>query len=129
MAETIVQRANRLELHTEYEPPPGDPMAHHTMGFARTLCSAVFVTGLDADFAAESVGYFTGPYEHRGVVVKREVDHDKKIVHLTMENGVVRSSKYIGDLGCVPLPTGESEPYYDPPEIVSVQRRFTTAES
>ena len=119
MAETIIERANRLELNTEYEPPPGDPMAHHTMGFARTLCSAVFVTGLDADFAAESVGYFTGPYEHRGVVVKREVDHEKKMVHLTMENGVVRSSKYIGDLGCVPLPIGEPEPYYDPPEIVS----------
>ena len=118
-AETIIERANRLELDTEYVPPPGDPMAHHTMGFARTLCSAVFVTGLDADFAAESVGYFTAPYEHRSVVVKREVDHDNKMVHLTMANGVVRSSKYIGDLGCVPLPIGESEPYFDPPDIVS----------
>jgi CubicO group peptidase (beta-lactamase class C family) len=118
-AETIIERANRLELNTEYVPAPGDPMAHHTMGFARTLCSAVFVTGLDANFAAESVGYFTAPYEHRGVVVKREVDHDKKMVHLTMENGVVRSAKYIGDLGCVPLPIGESEPYYDPPKVHS----------
>jgi CubicO group peptidase (beta-lactamase class C family) len=53
------------------------------------------------------------------VVVKREVDHDKKMVHLTMENGVVRSAKYIGDLGCVPLPIGESEPYYNPPEVHS----------
>jgi CubicO group peptidase (beta-lactamase class C family) len=118
-AETIIERGNRLELNTEYVPPPGDPMAHHTMGFARTLCSAVFVTGLDADFAAESVGYFTAPYEHRGVVVKREVDHDKKMVHLTMENGVVRSAKYIGDLGCVPLPIGETDPYFEPVDIVS----------
>ena len=117
--ETIIERANRLELDTAYVPPPGDPLAHHTMGFARTLCSAVFVTGLDADFAAESVGYFTAPYEHRSAVVKREVDRDNKMVHLTMSNGVVRSSKYIGDLGCVPLPIGETEPYYDPPEIIS----------
>jgi CubicO group peptidase (beta-lactamase class C family) len=117
--ETIIERANRLELDTEYVPPPGDPMAHHTMGFARTLCSAVFVTGLDPDFAAESVGYFTSPYETRSAVVKREVDYENKMVHLTMENGVVRSSKYIGDLGCVPLPIGESEPYYEPPEIRS----------
>ena len=36
-----------------------------------------------------------------------------------MENGVVRSAKYIGDLGCVPLPIGETEPYYEPPEILS----------
>ncbi len=118
-AETMIERAIRLELDTEYVPPPGDPMAHHTMGFARTLCSAVFVSGLDPDFAAESVGYFTGPYEYRDVVVKREVDHNNKMVHLTMENGVVRSSKYIGDLGCVPLPIGESDPYFEPVDIAS----------
>jgi CubicO group peptidase (beta-lactamase class C family) len=53
------------------------------------------------------------------VVVKREVDYEEKIVHLTMNNGVVRSSRYIGDLGCVPLPIGESQPYYDPPDIIS----------
>ena len=120
LAETIIERANRLELDTEYTPPPGDPMSHHTMGFARTFCSGVFVTGLDPDFAAESIGYFTGPYEHRGVVVNREVDDDAKRVHLTMENGVVRSAKYQGDLGCVPLPIGETEPYYEAPDIVSL---------
>jgi CubicO group peptidase (beta-lactamase class C family) len=41
------------------------------------------------------------------------------MVHLTMENGAVRSAQYIGDLGCVPLPIGESEPYYNPPEVHS----------
>lgn len=118
-AEDIVARGKRLELDTEYVPPPGDPMNHDAMGFARTLCSAVFVTGLDPDFAAESVGYFTAPYETRQAVVKREVDRDNGYVHLTTEKGVVRSAKYIGDLGCVPLPIGETEPYYEPPEIVS----------
>ena len=78
-AETSIERAARLELDTDYVPPPGDPMAHHTMGFARTLCSGVFVTGLDPDFAAENIGYFTGPYEHRHVVVKREVDYDERL--------------------------------------------------
>ncbi len=43
-AETIIERADRLEVDTDYVAPPGDPMAHHTMGFARTLCSAVFVS-------------------------------------------------------------------------------------
>lgn len=117
--ETLSERADRLELDTAYIPPPGDPMAHHTMGFARTLCSAVFVSGLDPDFAAESVGYFTAPYEHRHVVTNREVDRDNKTVHLTMQNGVVRSAKYIGDLGCVPLPIGASEPFYEPTDIIS----------
>jgi CubicO group peptidase (beta-lactamase class C family) len=118
-AETLLERAHRLELDTEYVAPPGDPMAHHTMGFARKLCSAVFVSGLEPDFAAENVGYFTAPYEHRQVVVNREVNREDKTVHLTMQNGVVRSAKYIGDLGCVPLPIGVSEPYYEPTDIVS----------
>jgi CubicO group peptidase (beta-lactamase class C family) len=117
--ESIIERGKRLELDTEYVPPPGDPDSHFTMGFARTLCSGVFVSGLDPDFAAENIGYFTSPYKTRSVVVKREVDFDEKVVHLTMENGVVRSAKYIGDLGCVPLPIGETEPFYDPPEIQS----------
>ena len=117
--QAVIERGKRLELDTPYKPPPGDPNEHYTMGFARTLCSGVFVTGLDVDFAAENIGYFTSPYETRSVVVKREVDHKNKMVHLTMENGVVRTAKFIGDLGCVPLPIGETEPYYGPPEIVS----------
>jgi CubicO group peptidase (beta-lactamase class C family) len=117
--ESIVERGNRLELDTPYSPPPGDINAHYTMGFARTLCSAVFVSGLDADFAAKNVGFFTSPLETRNIVVKREVDYDAKMVHLTMDSGVVRSAKYIGDLGCVPLPIGETEPYFEPPDIVS----------
>lgn len=115
----LIERAARLELDTPYEPPPGDPLEHFTAGFARTLCSAVFVTGLDPDFAAENVGYFTAPYELRDTVVERVVDRENRAVHLTMRSGVVRSAKYVGDLGCVPLPKGESEPYYEPVDIVS----------
>ena len=117
--EEMIARANRLELDTPYVPPPGDPDAHFTMGFARTLCSGVFVSGLDADFAAENIGYFTSPYETRKTVVKRDVDYDNKTVNLTTESGITRTAKYIGDLGCVPLPIGETDPYYDPPEIQS----------
>ena len=57
--EAMLARAEAAELDTEYVPPPGDPLSHHTSGFAKTLCSAVFVTGLDADFAAENIGYFS----------------------------------------------------------------------
>lgn len=118
--QAVIERGNRLELDTPYSPPPGDIDAHHTMGFARTLCSGVFVSGLDEDFAAKNIGYFTSPPETRSVVAERHVDYDNKTVSLTMKNGVVRTAKYVGDLGCVPLPIGETEPYYDPPEIVSV---------
>src|SRR5262245_62864649 len=55
----LIARAKPLELGTPYVPPPGDPLTHHAAGFAKVICSAVFITGLDPDFAAENVGYFT----------------------------------------------------------------------
>ena len=88
----LLARASEAELDTDYVAPPGDPLAHHIAGFAKTLCSAVFVTGLDADFAAESVGFFSGPYEYRDQVVRREIDNDGRRVHLTLPDGVVRTA-------------------------------------
>src|SRR5262245_49922392 len=54
--ETLIARAKSLELNTLYVPPPGDALEHHAAGFAKIMCSAVFITGLDPDFAAENVG-------------------------------------------------------------------------
>ncbi|SVC01752.1 uncharacterized protein METZ01_LOCUS254606, partial [marine metagenome] len=65
-----------LELDTVYVPPPGDPLVHHTAGFAKILCSAVFISGLDEEFAADNVGFFTSPYRARAKVVERVVDRE-----------------------------------------------------
>src|SRR5436853_7444193 len=51
--DALIARAKSLELDTLYVPPPGDPLEHHTAGFAKVMCSAVFITGLDPGFAAE----------------------------------------------------------------------------
>ena len=117
--EKLIARAKSLELDTPYTPPPGDIQAHETMGFARTLCSAVFVSGLDEDFAAENVGFFTSPLDSRGVVTQRVVDREGGAVHLALANGTTRTSKYIGDLGCVPLPSGATAPFFEPPTIAT----------
>ena len=113
----VIERGNRLELPTQYVPPPGDPEAHFTMGFARTLCSGVFVSGLDEGFAAQNIGFFTSPLETRDVVVQRNADYEAKTVTLTTNSGISRTAKYIGDMGCVPLPIGEREPFFEPPVI------------
>lgn len=34
--EAMLARAAEAELDTEYAPPPGDPLWHHTAGFAKT---------------------------------------------------------------------------------------------
>jgi CubicO group peptidase (beta-lactamase class C family) len=112
--EQMLQRARELELDTEYVPPPGDPLAHHTAGFAKILCSNVFIAGLDPDFVAENVGYFSSPYEHRAQVVDTVVDFDREAVHLTLPDGVTRTAKRYGSQGCVALPIGEDSVRFAP---------------
>jgi CubicO group peptidase (beta-lactamase class C family) len=115
----MLARAEALELDTEYVPPPGDALEHHTSGFAKILCSAVFVTGLDPDFAAENVGYFTSPHEERAKVIERRIDRDNEEVHLTLPSGVTRVAKRFGDQGCVTLPIGEDSVYFTPVDVES----------
>ena len=120
-------RAASLELNTKYVPPPGDPLEHHTSGFAKTLCSAVFVTGLDPDFAAENVGYFSGPHEERANVVARTIDYEKQAVHLTLASGVTRTARCFGSQGCVTLPIGADTACFTPMEIESALPDPSTA--
>ena len=47
----LIARAKSLELDTPYVPPPGDPLAHYAAGYAKVMCTAVFMTGLAPDFA------------------------------------------------------------------------------
>ena len=117
--EALLARASDAELDTDYVPPPGDPLSHHISGFAKPLCSAVFVTGLDADFAAESVGFFSGPYEYRDQVIRREIDNDGRRVHLTLPDGLIRTAKLNGDHGCVTLPIGVEDVFFEPVDIRS----------
>src|SRR5437868_10943622 len=116
----LIARAKSFELPTPYVPPPGDPLDHHAAGFAKVMCSAVFITGLDPDFAAENVGYFTAPYEERAKLGKPVIDRVGKAVHVTLPNGVRRTAKFVGDQGRVTLPLGRSPLNYKPIRVASV---------
>jgi len=61
--DALIARAKSFELDTPYVPPPGDPLTHHAAGFAKVMCSAIFMTGLAPDFAAENVGFSLRPTE------------------------------------------------------------------
>ena len=116
--EALISRAASFELNTKSIYPPGDPQDHHASGFAKILCSAVFISGLDPEFAAENIGYFTSPYKERAKTTWR-VDRENQAVHVTLPNGITRTAKHIGDLGCLTLPQGKNSPFFTPPKIES----------
>lgn len=117
--EAMLTRAKTLELPTPYVPPPGNPLEHHAAGFAQIMCNAVFITGLDPDFAAENVGYFTAPYVERAKLGKPVVDRAAKTVSVAVPGGPVRIAKFVGDQGCVTFPIGVDHLAFTPQSITS----------
>ena len=117
--DAMLARAKALELDTPYEPPPGDPIRHHAAGFAKIVCSAVFVSGFDASFAVENLGYFVAPYDERAKLGTPEVDRAARTVRVTMPNGVVRIAKQVGSQGCVALPIGKTDVEFTPTVVKS----------
>ncbi len=115
--DALIARAAALELDTEYVPPPGEALHHNTSGFAKTLCSAVFITGLDAQDAAANVGGFSGPFSERHHVVDTVVDFERQQVSLTLADGVTRTARRYKSQGCVTLPIGEDSVYFTPTEV------------
>jgi hypothetical protein len=122
----IIARAKSLEIETPYVPPPGDPLAHHAAGYAKVMCTAVFMTGLAPDFAAENVGYFTAPYEVRTKLGRPVIDRADQAVHVTLPNGVTRTAKYIGSQGCMTLPLDDSAVHFTP---IVVKSKLPNADS
>ncbi len=117
--DALIARAKTFELDTPYVPPPGDPLAHHAAGYAKVMCSAVFMTGLAPDFAAENVGFFTAPYGVRSKLGKPVVDRAKREVRISLPNGLTRTAKYLGSQGCVTLPVGQDTLNFNPVDVKS----------
>lgn len=123
----LIARGAELALKTTpYKGPPGDALSHHASGYAKIMCSAVFITGLKPDFAAENVGYFTAPYAERANMGKPVIDYAKKTVSITLPNGVTRTAIYTGEQrqGCVTLPEGSNALNFKP---VAIPRKLPDA--
>jgi CubicO group peptidase (beta-lactamase class C family) len=110
--EALIARGKSLELNTPYVPPPGEKIQHYASGYAKIMCTAVFVTGLDPAFAMENVGYFTAPYDARKDLGTPKIDRQKQTVEVTMPNGTVRMAKHVGSQGCVTLPIGKTDVFF-----------------
>jgi len=102
----MVERAAALELPTTSLPVPGDLMSLHAAGYAKVLCSAVFLTGLELDFAIEHVGWFTAPRDKRALLGKPVIDAGRRRVSVALPDGTIRTAIDTGGQGCVTLPVG-----------------------
>lgn len=102
--EQLIARGEYFRTDEPYVPPPGYALHHETAGFAKILCSAVFITGLEPDDAAANVGGFISPFEQRQSVVAREIDREREFVALTLADGTERTAQRYGSQGCVAHP-------------------------
>lgn len=116
----VRQPAPPRELPTPWEAPPGDPLEHMTAGFAKILCSALFITGRDLAAAVAEDGLFVAPAgERRAVTETLVVDSESRAVHLTAPNGTTRTARLYGDQGCVTLPPGAGSVFFTPVAVRS----------
>jgi CubicO group peptidase (beta-lactamase class C family) len=110
--------AGASELPGQWQVPPGDPLEHAAAGYAKILCSAVFISGRDLATAVAEDGFFVAPRAERRRL-KPTLDSDRQAVLVTLPNGRTRSARLIGDQGCVTLPAGENSPLFTPVKVVS----------
>ncbi|HNR09378.1 MAG TPA: serine hydrolase [Saprospiraceae bacterium] len=116
----LLARADSLELDTPYEKVPGDALSHQAAGFAKIMCSAVFISKLDPEFAAANLGGFVCSFEERKNFDIPRVDYQKKSVSVFLPDRSVRTAVYLGDQsqGCICLPQGEDKLHFNPTKVV-----------
>tara|TARA_B100001057_G_C22859103_1_gene953782 strand:- start:1819 stop:3333 length:1515 start_codon:yes stop_codon:yes gene_type:complete len=118
-SDSIKARANYFRINSEYVPPPGEPLHHYTSGFAKILCSAIFITGLDPKDAAANVGGFISPFEQRAHVTNITIDRVRQEVSLVLPDGIVRTARRYSSQGCVSHALGEDNIRFIPSVIES----------
>src|SRR5262249_25752775 len=102
--------------------PEGTPISLGLAGYAKVLCSAVFVSGREPAEAFRNSGFFLFPDEHRAGVTYA-VDRDKKLVRMT-HGATTRTAKFYGDQGCIIHPQDHDGIYFTP---VAVETRLPDA--
>lgn len=81
--------------------PPGTPPELGLAGWAKVLCSAVFVSGRDPDEAFVNSGFFFMEPSDRSAVTGRRVERETGVVTLEWADTLSRSARYHGSQGCV----------------------------
>ena len=90
----------------------GTPTELGLAGYAKILCSAVFVSGREADEAAKTSAYWMVPDAEQDKVTWT-VDRTQKLVRASV-GGITREARFYGDQGCIIQPPGKSGIFFTP---------------
>jgi CubicO group peptidase (beta-lactamase class C family) len=102
--------------------PEGTPISLGLAGYAKVLCSAVFVSGRDPEEAFRNSGFFLFPEDQRAGVTYA-VDRKAGLVRMT-HGSITRTAKFYGDQGCIIHPADHDGIYFTP---VPVKTRLPDA--
>ena len=101
-------------------PPPESTLELNLGGYAKVLCSAVFVSGREVEEAAENSAFlFLPDPTDRPEPDEIQVDRGRREVRVVRDGRVLRTARFHGDQGCVALPPGGGEIGFEPVAVES----------
>ena len=117
--DAMLARAKAAEISDAWMPAPGEPLGHFTVAYAKLMCSAVFVSGMDPDFARATLGdgNALAAVAHRAKSSVPVVDRKRLEVRVTTKGGLTRTARFIGDQGCVSMPQDGSGLAFKPKPV------------
>lgn len=97
--------------------PAGTPISLGLAGYAKVLCSAVFVSGRAPDEAFRNSGYHLLPEEELAGVTY-QVDREQRLVRMT-HGANTRTAKFYGDQGCIIHPQDHDGIFFKPVPVTT----------
>ena len=116
------QKKDPVSLSLDFQPakdtpkPKGSHAALGLAGYAKVMCSAIFVSGREPEEAFENSGFFFMP-EADNSGVEYLVDMNARSVTMSLGDSLVRSASYYGDQGCI-IQTSEGV-QFKPVQVIS----------
>jgi CubicO group peptidase (beta-lactamase class C family) len=109
---TTIAARQAPQRPSAFAPEGITPVSLGLAGYAKVLCSAVFVSERDPAESFRNSGYFLFPDSLREGLTYA-VDRDKKLVRMT-HGGVTRMAKFYGDQGCIIHPQDHDGIFFTP---------------
>ena len=112
---TTIAARQAPQRPSAFAPEGITPVSLGLAGYAKVLCSAVFVSERDPAEAFRNSGYFLFPDSLREGLTYA-VDRDRKLVRMT-HGGVTRMAKFYGDQGCIIHPQNHDGIFFTPSAV------------